>query len=737
MPKLKTNFDKLLSLLGEFNQDRKLTYPSIDAYKKQLGLVYNNLIKDTKGIVIYSDYDADGICSGVILSSFLRNALIAIHGEAYAEDKIKLVFSDRQKSFGLKKEEFYDLIKTNDMVITVDNGSDIDFHNPLLEAKLLVLDHHPSANTMPYILNPNTGNAVGEYSTSGGRVTYDFISHLDILLKKTISTYNAIDNSLQMETLKELAALTLISDMAKLCSENRSFVREAWESIRFKKDKKNNIPHLPIYSYFKNVTQKEASFNIINIINAVGRLEMLNEEIVKGKTYIEAWIRPDSIAEWKKADKFLMDVNKVKKEKVNNFFNKITIDKSSAVNLIFAKEAPIGLTGLIANNISSAHNNKPTIIGAINDAGDIVFSGRGENVKKILMMLVDGNGGGHNDASGGTIKTEDTPPEEIMNRLADKLNNYIQKNKAELNKDRPIEVVNDAKKPLNPSELSILVNSFQEHCGGVEYYKPIKVLLSDFNLLSHHVFAKSGWAVAKLGDVTDGNEFKVLFNTKKFPIYDIQKANSIVISLNTDGEIDIEKLILEKKDISNLIIMKEVSENSLIINGENKPSVKATVKREEKLSISFVTEHGLLPDKENDNIYFYRDDTDINEIIKKRKDLSIIVEGSLEESQAEGNAGLIIVPVYKDETTPLEGNSQEQNAVIKIFQKIVNLKESNGIILLPKDPLGKNSGLLEDSSVIKKTIEALMQNNITSHYTSPSSSTNSLVDNPAAVENTQ
>jgi len=536
------NFLQILNKVADFRQSAKLTYPDVDGYKNALKLVVGVLTKGNKGISVYADYDCDGLNSGVMLHRFLQNAVKIIRGDEMV-GMIKLKYSNRQNSFGITEQEFREYRRDSDIVITVDNGSSVSFLNHSLEGQLIVLDHHFSKNQYPFVLNPNTGRTEGvdDYSTSGGRIVYDFIKNLDGILKGYIPEYKAIDNFTQLETLRELASITLISDMAIMDATNREFVIECLNTIRANPNK------LPIYSKLKKFSTRELSFEIISQINAMSRME-------KDLSVVSSWIAPKTMEEWKEADLAIETNNTNKKLEVSKAFSKYLEKKANSENeclieFLFLPKSPIGILGLLANRISNKEGNKPTIVAGIKANGDISMSARGENVRGILGGILEkGQFGGHQNACGGKIIIQDGEQiEDAISALEDRISLYEDNHREELSIGGKVEVINQA--PLTVSEFKSLCLLYESESNGVAFYKDICATVSDFTVLAEHVF-QSGWTKVSLGD-SAGSSIEFMFNGEEISLSQLKQKDTVAIMEFTPEDSYAIHSILPKSQLEN------------------------------------------------------------------------------------------------------------------------------------------------------------------------------------------
>ena len=101
-------------------------------------------INNKEKIIIYGDYDVDGITSITVLKSFLDE--IGIKVDSYIPNRL-------EEGYGLNKEAIKQIVeKKYDLMITVDCGisglEEIDYANSL-GIETIVTDHHEAGNELP------------------------------------------------------------------------------------------------------------------------------------------------------------------------------------------------------------------------------------------------------------------------------------------------------------------------------------------------------------------------------------------------------------------------------------------------------------------------------------------------------------------------------------------------------------------------------------------------------------
>lgn len=202
------------------------------------------------GVLVYGDYDADGVCASTIMRGVLSD--FGIEAEVYVPE--------RRDGYGLNKatidslfEEFFP-----QLVITVDCGiSGYEEVEYIKEqgAEVIVTDHHELPAKIPdcICINPKFNDGY----------IYDNLCGAGVAFKVGVAL-------LGKEAYKYLdfAAVATIADSVPLTGENRDIVYEGLKII-------NETPR-KCFSYLlsknQDVTSQTVAFNIAPRINAAGRM---------------------------------------------------------------------------------------------------------------------------------------------------------------------------------------------------------------------------------------------------------------------------------------------------------------------------------------------------------------------------------------------------------------------------------------------------------------------------------
>jgi len=357
-------------------------------------------------IVIYGDYDADGITAVVILYKFIKE--LTGHVSYYIPDRV-------QEGYGLKIPVI-DQFKSRNikLIITVDCGiSDIEqiAYAQSIGIDTIVLDHHEIADQLPQAvacINPNRSDCFFPFKhLAGVGIAFNFL----IALRGSLRKENFWKNG-QYPNLKEyldVVALGTIGDIAPLVGENRIFAKIGLELIT--EGKRPGIRALKEVSGIDGqlIDSFKASFCLIPRINAAGRIASPLDavELLLSEDMDEA--RP--LAE--KLDLYNRRRQAMEKDILNEILSQLgkNPDLENMNALVFSSEKwHPGVVGIVASRLVDLFS-RPTFVISLKDG---VGKGSGRSVSDFNMhkglqqcasLLL--SYGGHYRAAGISIKEDD------------------------------------------------------------------------------------------------------------------------------------------------------------------------------------------------------------------------------------------------------------------------------------------------------------------------------------------
>ncbi len=223
-------------------------------------------------ILVFGDYDVDGITSTVLLYEFLK--LTGAKVSYYIPHRI-------EEGYSLKPEQIKNIANSSSgirLIITVDCGS--NSHEAIEAARkagidVIITDHHHTAGNLPdaiAIVNPKREDCQSglEHLAGVGVVFYLIISLRKYLREKGFWHSRTEPNLKQM---CDLVALGTIADVVPLKDENRVFVKTGLEIIQ--SGTRLGLKSLVKASgFFKQVLDSEdIAFRLAPRLNAAGRIE--------------------------------------------------------------------------------------------------------------------------------------------------------------------------------------------------------------------------------------------------------------------------------------------------------------------------------------------------------------------------------------------------------------------------------------------------------------------------------
>ncbi|MFH1472930.1 MAG: single-stranded-DNA-specific exonuclease RecJ [bacterium] len=222
-------------------------------------------IENNEHIVIFSDYDADGIPGAAVLADFFRRA---------GYKNVSYYIPHRHdEGFGLNTDAIKECgDKKTKLIVTVDCGiADIKelAYAKELGMDVIVTDHHLSAGELPEayaIVNPKRDDSKYPFSElCGAGLAYKLAQA--ILAKKSFGIKEGME-----KWFLDLVAIATLSDMVPLVGENRVFAKFGLDVLR-----KSSRPGLQalmrrLRMDQSNLSEDDVVFMITPRINAASRM---------------------------------------------------------------------------------------------------------------------------------------------------------------------------------------------------------------------------------------------------------------------------------------------------------------------------------------------------------------------------------------------------------------------------------------------------------------------------------
>jgi len=357
-------------------------------------------------IVVYGDYDADGVTATALLGMAL---------EALGAEVREYIPNRFDEGYGLNLEAMRTLHEQGaNLIITVDCGirswEEADYSRSI-GMDLIITDHHYPLDILPpafAIINPKqAGDNYPEKNLAGVGLAYKLVELL----------FQSQQNPMDTREYLDLVALGTVADLVPLTGENRSLVRAGLEFIR--QPRRQGIMALIGVSGLSapRITTTDISFTLAPRLNASGRLEsalaslnLLTSQDLKEVGQLAQWLEIQN----RERQKIMRDIQ-VSAE------NMIIVDDHIPILLFAADpEYNAGVVGLAASRLTEQYY-RPSIIASI---GDKYTRGSCRSIPEFhITQALDQckdlleHHGGHASAAGFTVRNE------LLSTLIEKMRN--------------------------------------------------------------------------------------------------------------------------------------------------------------------------------------------------------------------------------------------------------------------------------------------------------------------------
>ena len=366
----------------------------------------NEAIDEGQPILIYGDYDADGVTGTSILVRCLRELGALV--DYYIPNRFYEGYGPNEDAFMQAIADGYQL------VITVDNGiAGVDEAEILLEhgVDLIITDHHQVKETLPRayaILHPELDENYPFHHLSGAGVA---LKVAEALLQEVIP-----------EDFYAIAMLGTIGDVVPLIDENRSIVKRGLAALRETEIEGLNAMMDLAGTEKSEVTEVNVGFELCPRLNAPGRMDeaALSVECLIAESEEEAKLIADQI------ESFNSERQKVTQkvlEEATKLVDAKTLAKKKVV-ILYSPNWHEGILGIVAGRLAKQWQ-KAVFVVTDDHEGFLKGSARaveGYHLFELLNKCQDliERFGGHALAAGITFAPEN------LQALEDKMNELLQ-----------------------------------------------------------------------------------------------------------------------------------------------------------------------------------------------------------------------------------------------------------------------------------------------------------------------
>ena len=408
-----------------FDYEKDLHSPHLMSGVKRAVSIISKAIDDKSKIVVYGDYDADGVCA----STVIYETLLALGVDK--KNIIVYIPNRNDDGYGMNIPSLEVLKKQGaELVITVDLGSTNIKEAEWLKKnniQLIITDHHIVQEKQPKpnaFINPHKKN---------DKYPYKYICGAAVAFKLCVALldYQRKNNKEAPQVgwekwLLDVVAIATIADVMPLLDENRTIVK--YGLFVLSKTKRKGLLNLLEVSGMNiqqeqgtintNITAEDIGFSIAPRINAAGR-------IADAKIAFDTIIS-DNYVESKKLALQLDKLNRKRKDEVDKILKDIegkNLNENSAI-VAGGEEWMLGVVGIVAGRLAEKYG-KPSFIYQIKDE-HITGSARTPKAFNTIDILKNAEDvlekfGGHKQAGGFTalLKNEKKFSKQIIQAVDD------------------------------------------------------------------------------------------------------------------------------------------------------------------------------------------------------------------------------------------------------------------------------------------------------------------------------
>ena len=354
-------------------------------------------------IMIYGDYDVDGTTAVALVYKYLQNYYSNI--EYYIPTRYEEGYGISMKSIDYAAENDVKLI------IVLDCG--IKAVDEIAYAKekgidFIICDHHVPDEEVPdatAILNPKMPGSTYPFShLSGCGVGFKFM--------QAFAISNGLSNHNELESLLDLVAVSIASDLVPMIGENRVMAYHGLKRL-------NSNPNLGLRSIIrlckltnKEITISDVIFKIGPRINASGRMQSGIEavDLLVSRDLHDAYERGKDIDKYNRDRK---ELDKKITEEANNLIeNNVNITEGKRSIVIYNKDWHKGIIGIVASRLTELYYKPAVVLTFANGlATGSSRSVQGFDIYSAVNSTRDllENFGGHTYAVGLSMKEENIP----------------------------------------------------------------------------------------------------------------------------------------------------------------------------------------------------------------------------------------------------------------------------------------------------------------------------------------
>lgn len=372
-------------------------------------------IENGQNILIYGDYDADGMTASSVMKSALDE--LGAEVQVYLPNR----FTD---GYGPNLDAYKYFIQNEDidLIITVDNG--VAGHEAIAYAQsqnvdVIVTDHHSMPEELPKAF------AIVHPEHPESNYPFKYLAGVGVAFKVATALLDYIPSDML-----DLVAIGTIADMVSLTDENRILVSHGLKVLA--NTERAGLMELMRLSGtdFEKVNEETVGFQIAPRLNALGRLDDPNPAI----ELLTGW--DEEVAA--EIAQMIDEKNSERKVIVENIYNQaLTMMTDEPVEVLYHQDWHKGVLGIVAGRLLEQFH-KPIIMLAEEEG---ILRGSARSIENFnIFEALNGHRelfiafGGHKQAAGMTFALENV--EAIKQVMLE----FIQENDIDMSEKSSLEV---------------------------------------------------------------------------------------------------------------------------------------------------------------------------------------------------------------------------------------------------------------------------------------------------------
>lgn len=481
-------------------------------------------IENAENILVYGDYDADGMTSASIVKEALE--MMGAEVQVYLPNRFTDGYGPNQSVYRYFIEQ-----ESISLIVTVDNG--VAGHEAISYAQeqgvdVIVTDHHSMPATLPNafaIIHPEHPNA-----------SYPFL-HLagcGVAFKLACALLETVPPEFL-----DLVAIGTIADMVSLTDENRVMVKAGLEML--KQTERIGLQELLQLSdiSLETISEETVGFSIAPQLNALGRLDDPNPAIALLTGFDDEETHSIALE--------IKDKNEERKALVEQIYDEAMsmVDLTKPVQVLAKEGWHPGVLGIVAGRI--LENISQTVVLLTIDNAFAKGSARSLEVLDIFDALDQHRSlftafGGHAGAAGMTL------PVENVETLSDILCQYVKEQAIDTSVKNTLVV--DEELALADLSLESLKSLERLAPFGMGHKKPV-FWLKNFKVLQARTMGQQN-AHLKLKVSQEGADFDVVAFHQGWLAREFQQAQNlelaVTLSVNIwNGQTSLQLILVDAR----------------------------------------------------------------------------------------------------------------------------------------------------------------------------------------------